>query len=62
VLLFCDRTHRQICRRCIGFPHFNGGCYVYENSESLRLCRRTSGDDDGSRGANQLLRQWGLRR
>ena len=22
VLLFCDRTHRQICRRCIGFPHF----------------------------------------
>ena len=22
VLLFCDRTHRQICRWCIGFPHF----------------------------------------
>ncbi len=21
VLLFCDRTHRQICRRCIPFPH-----------------------------------------
>ena len=22
VLLFCDRTRRQICRRCIPFPHF----------------------------------------
>ena len=62
VLLFRDRTHRQICRWCIGFPHFNGGCYVYENSKSLRLCRRTAVDHDGSRGADQLLRQWELRR
>ena len=40
----------------------DGGCYVYENSESLRLCRRTALDHDGSRGANQLLRQWELRK
>ncbi len=48
VLLFCDRTCRQICRQCIGFPHFNGGCYVYENSESLCLCRWTAVDHDGN--------------
>lgn len=62
VLLFCDRTHRQICLRCIPFPHFNGGCYVYENSESLRLCRRTAPAPDGCLVTNHLLRQWELRR
>ena len=36
VLLFCDRTRRQICRRCIPFSHFKGRCHVYEDSESLR--------------------------
>ncbi len=62
MLLFCDRTRRQICRRCIPFPHSKGGCYVYMNSASLRVCRRTAVDDDGRPGANRLLRRWELRR